>query len=173
MKTTLLLLLATVLITAGCQSAATAPVATPSVTKGNLTVNFPDSDKYMDCREDFGGSTSQHYLDIITEHLQRVVSPRLADGQKLSVTFTDIDLAGDFLPGRAQMQHVRVIKEIYRPRMVVKFVLTGADGKTIKEGDRTLTDLNFMTNIGISGRSDPLYYDKELLTQWAQDEFKK
>jgi hypothetical protein len=172
MKTTPLILLAALVLTAGCQTSA--PVATPSVTKGNLTVNFPDSDKYMDCREDFNGPTSQHYLDIIAEHLQRVTAPRLAEGQKLAITFTDIDLAGDFQPGaRPQMMDVRLIKEIYRPRMTLKFVLTGADGKTLKEGDRTLMDLNFMVNINITDRNDPLFYDKELLTAWVQKEFTK
>ena len=71
------------------------------------------------------------------------------------------------------MMDVRLIKEIYRPRMTLKFVLTGADGKTIKEGDRTLMDLNFMVNINITDRNDPLFYDKELLTSWVKKEFTK
>ena len=70
------------------------------------------------------------------------------------------------------MTDVRLIKEIYRPRMTLTFKLVGADGKVIKEGARTLIDSYFMNNVNLINRDDPLYYDKEMLTTWVRDEFK-
>lgn len=137
-----------------------------------VTVTFEDSDKFTDARSSFGGSTDQHYLDTLSKHLQKAASKRLAAGQKLEVSIKDIDLAGDFLPGRASTQDVRIVKEIYIPRVKLTFKLLDADGKVLKEGERSLSDLNFMMNIGIIGRNEPLFYDKELLSSWVNKEFK-
>ena len=39
------------------------------------------------------------------------------EGDKLTITFTDIDLAGDFEPWRGpQWDEVRIVKAIYPPR---------------------------------------------------------
>lgn len=169
MRTTPILFLAAALIAGGCQSAQTA--STPAK-RDNVAVNFHEADKFTDARESFGAGSSQYYLDVLSEHLHRVASTRLAAGQKLTVTFTDIDLAGDFIPTHSQLQNVRIIKDIYIPRMFMTFQLTDADGKVIKEGERKLTDLNFMNNIGLIDRNQPLYYDKALLTNWVNQEIR-
>ncbi|MES1169015.1 MAG: DUF3016 domain-containing protein, partial [Oleiharenicola lentus] len=114
----------------------------------------------------------QYYLDQLSDHLKKVAARHMADGQKLEVTITDVDLAGDFIPGNASSQDVRIIKEIYIPRIKLSFRLLDADGHVLKEGERKLTDLNFMSNIGLIGRDQPLFYDKALLTDWAQKELK-
>jgi hypothetical protein len=137
-----------------------------------VTVTFEDSDNYTDARSSFGGGTDQHYLDTLSKHLQRTASKRLTSGQKLEVTIKDVDLAGDFIPGRASTQDVRIVKEIYIPRVKLTFKLIDADGKVLKEGERMLSDLNFMMNLGIVGRNEPLFYDKELISTWVNKEFK-
>jgi hypothetical protein len=170
MKTPFAIIFAAVLLTAGCQTNS-APVVAPVFTKGNITVTFKDSDKYTDACENESHLTSEYYLQVLAEKLQEVATPLLAEGQKLSVTFTDIDLAGDIRNDLVNMKDVRLIKEIYWPRLALNFQLLGADGKTIKEGERMLTDMNFMVNIGITDRNEPLFYDKELLSQWVRKEF--
>lgn len=169
MKTTPILLLTAALIAGGCQSAQSSSAPTKA---GNVTVKFHEADNFTDVRESFGGNASQQYLDILSQHLQRKASALLPPGQKLTVTFTDIDLAGDFLPMKSSMQDIRVIKDIYMPRMSLSFQITDADGNVIKEGARRLTDLNFMNNLGLIGRNQPLYYDKALLDDWVQKELK-
>lgn len=169
MRTTPILLLAAALIAGGCQSAQTSSTPTKS---DNVAVNFHEADKFTDVRESFGASSSQHYLDLLSQHLQRKASALLPPGQKLTVTFTDIDLAGDFLPMKASMQDIRVIKDIYIPHMALSFQITNDDGKVIKEGSRRLTDLNFMNNLGLIGRNEPLYYDKALLDDWVNKELR-
>ena len=137
----------------------------------NVTVSFKDSDKFTDARSSFGFGTDENYLAMLGDHLKEVAGKLLPAGQKLEVTFTDIDLAGDYLPtGRAD--EVRIIKDIFRPRMTLTFKLTDPSGKVVKEGERTLTDLNFMSNMSIMGRNEPLFYDKALLTDWVRKEFK-
>lgn len=169
MKTTPILLLAAALIAGGCQSAQTsAAPAKPD----NVTVEFQDADKFTDLRESFGSESSPHYLGVLRDHLQKEAVRYLAPGQKLAVTFTDVDLAGDFLPTSSRMQDVRIVKDVYLPRMALTFQLTDADGKVLKEGERRLTDLNFMNNLSIVDRNEALFYDKALLTDWMRKEFR-
>jgi hypothetical protein len=138
----------------------------------NVTVTFNESEKFTDARSSFGGSTDEGYLAELSKHLQRTAAKHLAAGQKLEITINDIDLAGDFLPGRPNTQDVRVIKEIYIPRVKLSFKLIDADGKVIKEGDRKLSDLNFMMNANIIGRNESLFHDKALLSDWINKEFR-
>ncbi len=138
----------------------------------NVTVTFTDPDNFTDARSTFGMGTDQYYLDVLSEHIQKYAGRRLAAGQKLEVTIKDVDLAGEFLPTHNSADQVRVIKEIFVPRVTLAFKLTGADGRVLKEGERRLQDLNFMSNLSINGRNEPLFYDKALLTDWISREFK-
>ena len=140
-------------------------------TSSNVTIAYKDSDKFTDARSSFGFNTDQNYLDMLSDHLREIAGKKLAAGQKLEITVTDVDLAGEFLP-TSHPDQVRVVKEIFRPRITLEFKLTDAAGVVVKEGKRTLTDLNFMSNLSIIGRNDPLFYDKEMLTDWVRKEFK-
>ncbi|MBL9215528.1 MAG: DUF3016 domain-containing protein [Opitutaceae bacterium] len=171
MKTYPSLLLAAALLAGGCQ---TAPKPAASAAGGNITVTFQQPEKFTDVQEHFGSAPSQAYLDMIADHVKQRAAGLLADGQKLNVTFKNIDLAGDFEPaGRPGMEDVRLVKGIYLPRMSLHFALTDATGAVVREGDRELTDLNFQMNINPIGRSEPLFYDYELLNRWLESEFKR
>lgn len=150
--------------------AATALAADPK--PDEVTVSFHEAEEFTDARSHWGGDTEQHYLDTLADHLRKNAPAHLPPGYKLEVTFTDIDLAGDFIPASAQAHDVRIIKDIYIPRQRLTFRLLDAEGTVVKEGERRLTDLNFMNNAGIVGRNEPLFYDKALLTDWLRKEFK-
>ncbi len=161
------------LLLAGCE---TAPKVENGVTASDITVNFPNSDKYTEARESMNGPTSEYYLGILRDDLKERAPQYLQKGQKLTVTFNDIDLAGDFLPsGRPDSDRIRIIKPIYRPRMDINFSVTGADGKVVKEGQRTLMNLDYQLDSAVNQTTGqrPLFYDKELLKRWLQDEFKQ
>lgn len=138
----------------------------------DVAVNFHEAEKFTDARSRFGGSTEQHYLDSLAAHLMKQASLQLAPGQRLEVTFTDVDLAGEFNTANSRQQDIRIIKEIYLPRQQLSFRLIGEDGQVLKEGERRLSDLNFMNNPNIIGRNEPLFYDKALLSEWVRKEFK-
>src|SRR6478736_5059393 len=165
----LLGLVATLL--AGC-STPSATSSTASSTATNITVNYHEPDKFTDARSSFNSTTDLGYLDILTRHFKLKASEYVKPDQKLEITVTDIDLAGDFQPGRPQAGDVRIVKDIYRPRITLNFKLTGADGKVVKEGDRTLTDSYFMNTVTTVDRNEPLFYDKNMISDWMRDEFK-
>lgn len=144
----------------------------PAAAQTDVAVNFHEAEKFTDARSRFGGNTEQQYLDSLAAHLMKQAAHHLAPGQRLEVTFIDVDLAGDFNPASTRHHDVRIIKEIYLPRQQLSFRLIGEDGQVIKEGERRLSDLNFMNNPSLIGRNEPLFYDKALLSDWVNREFK-
>ena len=145
----------------------------PAKTDTRVEVNFSSPEKFTDVRDAYTASEQgrQGILDQIRNYLVNRGSIYLAPGQKLTVTFTDIDLAGDFEPWRgSQGMDVRIVKDIYPPKMDLEFKLTGADGAVIKEGKRQLRDLAFMSRLSIN-RNDMLRFEKALLDDWLKNDF--
>jgi hypothetical protein len=147
-------------------AAAAAKPAAPD----NVTVTFQDPDRFTDVQENQSTSTSTYYLDELRSCLQQAASPLLTAGQKLVITVTDIDLAGD--NNFSGPDHIRIMKDIYVPRVHLRFQLLGADGKVVKEGTRNLTDMNYTLKVHGPGFNEPLYYDKALLREWVGKEFR-
>ena len=90
----------------------------------------------------------------------------------MDVTITDIDRAGRYEPVvRAAMQDIRIVKDIYPPRMTLRFVVKGADGQVLAEGERKLVDHGFLTGTNVNS-NDSLRYEKRLIDDWLRREFK-
>src|SRR5262245_15949853 len=91
-----------------------ATFATKPADGSSVTVEFQKPDDFRDVRDSLGGSTDQNALEALRMYLQENAPTRLQSGQQLRVTFTDIDLAGDF-PGSSggRYDRVRIIKSIY------------------------------------------------------------
>ena len=144
--------------------------ASPAKTPDNVTVTFQNPDNFTDVLENGSNLTSTYYLDVLKDCLVQTASPLLAPGQKLVITVTDVDLAGET---RFNQPHqIRIMKDIYMPRVRLTFQLLGADAKVVKEGERKLVDRDFMMQARIPGSDEPLYYDKQMLKQWVQKEFR-
>lgn len=161
------LLLAAGLVLAGCQN------RTPPKDLAAVTVDFQNPDHFRDVRDSLGGGTDENALAALRTYLQENAPTYLQSGQKLHVTFTDIDLAGDFpASGGGRYDRVRLIRSIYIPRQEFTFELTDSSGAVLKQGKRTLMDMNFQA-AGLRPGSDQAYfYDKVLLEDWLRREFK-
>lgn len=155
------------LLLAGC----TTPTSSHGVAAADITVEFQNPDDFRDVRDSLGGSTDQNALASLRTWLQENAPARLSAGQKLRVTFTDIDLAGDFLPG-ANVDRVRIIRSVYIPRMELSFTVTDAAGQVVKEGTRKLTNLDFQNSGRRIGSDQSFFYDKMLLEDWLRKEFR-
>lgn len=155
-------------------AALTAAVATEAPVKSDarVEVTYAAPEKFTDVRDAYTASEMGRtgILNQIRDYLASQADKYVAPGQKLTVTFTDIDLAGDFEPWRgAEGMDVRIVKDIYPPKMDLEFKLTGADGTVIKEGKRQLRDLAFMSKLSIN-RSDMLRFEKALLDDWLKSD---
>lgn len=137
------------------------------------TVTFVNPDKFTDAADSQRGSDfgREGNLAELKAYIERKASSYVPEGQRLEVTITDVDLAGEIEPWRSpQMQDVRIIKEIYPPRIDLSYKLINATGAIVKEGTHQLRDLNYMMNIN-PNRSDPRVYEKALLDDWFRADF--
>ena len=136
-------------------------------------VTFVQPEKFSDVRDAYSPSEMGRngILDQLRDYIVNRADHYLPEGQKLTILFTDIDLAGDFEPWRGgQNMDIRVVKDIYPPKMDFDFKLTDADGKVLKEGKRQLRDLMFMSKLNLN-TNDALHFEKTLLDDWFQKEF--
>jgi hypothetical protein len=136
-------------------------------------VLFFEPQKFTDVRDSYMGDHERTtYLESIRDHLLEQAKYYVPEGHHLSVTFNDIDMAGDFEPWRGpRWDDVRIVKDIYPPRIKLSFRLTDANGNVVKEGQRDLRDLAFMMKINMSFRDDPVRHEKALLDDWLRSEF--
>jgi len=136
-------------------------------------VTFSHPEKFADVRDAYMGSDKGRdaILDQLKDYLVNRAKSYVPSGEKLLVTVTDVDLAGDFEPWRGpSMQDIRVVKDVYPPKIDLDFKLTAADGKVLKEGKRQLRDLAFLMKISIN-RDDNIRYEKSLIDDWLRSDF--
>jgi hypothetical protein len=102
------------------------------------------------------------------DFLVRKTASMLPEGYHLTVTFTDIDLAGDFEPWHGpQYDQIRIVKEIYPPAFKFTYAVTDPTGRVVKQGTENIRDVNFQMRITLDS-SDPLRYEKDILSDWAR-----
>ena len=133
-----------------------------------------DPDKFTDVRDSYTATDAGRdgLLNQIRDYMLDEAKRLIPEGDKLFISVTDIDLAGDFEPWRGpRWDDVRIVKDIYPPRVNLSFRLTDATGKVIKQGKRNLSDLAFMMKITTTFRDDPLRHEKTLIDDWFRDEF--
>lgn len=152
-----------------CAAEKTVPPST------RVTVVFDHPEKYADVKADSMDTDNERgrlqFLPLLKEHIEKEAGRLLAPGQKLTVTFSDIDLAGDFEPWHGpQFNDVRVVKEIYTPRLAFTFKVTDEKDQVLNEGERKLVDLAYQMRITAGFRDDPLRYEKGMLSDWLHAE---
>lgn len=113
------------------------------------------------------------WVRTLAEHMREAAEIRLQPTQRLDVTITDIDRAGDYEFGAGvSARSIRFMRDLYPPRMDLSFTLTDANGTTLAQGTRQLSDLGYLTtSTSLFGDSDPLRYDKRLIDDWVRKEF--
>lgn len=153
----------------------TALFAAPSAAQKNqVEVIFDQPEKFTDVKDSQFGSDKGRdgYLALLKEYLQERAPRYLAEGQVLKLTFADIDMAGDFEPWRgAEYNDVRIVKDIYPPRMSFSYKLVDTSGSVVKEGSEKLIDMSFQMNASAINASDSLRYEKAMLDNWLREAF--
>lgn len=139
----------------------------------SVHVHWTDPSAFAEVRDNACRSRPhpEEWLGDLAKYLQRRGADVLIDGQRLDITITDLRRAGACEPWHGpQTDDVRVIRDIYPPRIDLRFSLSATDGTPIREGDAHLRDAAFMHR-GTLSRSDPLRYEKRVLDDWLQREF--
>ncbi len=148
---------------------------TKPAAEGKIEVAFFEPENFTDVRDSFRHSDVQRtgYLKRLQEHIVKHAARYLPPGYSLAVTFTDIDMAGDYEPWLGpNLSDVRIVKSIYPPSADLTFRLVDPEGNVVKEGRRELRDTAFMMKGMLGMREDPLRYEKSMLEDWMREEFR-
>lgn len=142
---------------------------------GKVDVRWTDPAQFSDVR--FSGNRWEaqrgDWVTQLATHFQQSAARQLPDGHHLSVTITDIRRAGQYEPWHGpRMQDVRVVKDIYPPRLSFTYTLTDADGRVIDQGERKLVDSAFMMRSPRLTDSDPLRFEKAMIDDWVHTQFR-
>ncbi|KEH09013.1 hypothetical protein GY14_16320 [Delftia tsuruhatensis] len=146
-----------------------------AVPAGIVSVTFDDPSRFDASRSGPGETDKARraWVDALAQFLAERAAPRLPQGQRLEVHLTDVQRAGSFEPWRGpQAADVRIVRDIYPPRIDLRFKLLDADGKLLGEGSRQLRDATFMMHPDLYP-NDPLRYEKTLLDDWLRAELPK
>ena len=165
MKTLRLFSAALGLLAAGALRASDAATTAP-----RTEVIFEHPENFRDVRDSNIGTDKgrDSILSDIQRHLVARTSSMVPEGYKLTVTFTDIKLAGDFEPWRGpQWDQVRIVKAIYPPFFKFTYQVTDPSGRVVKSGTEDIVDLDFQMRVTLD-TSDRLRYEKQILDDWAQ-----
>ena len=152
------------------RSATLMPGALPA--EGPVSVRWSDPAQFDEIRYRRGSRSLDDgaWIEKLARHLRKSAASRLAPGQTLDVTITNIDRAGDHEPWRGPWyQDIRVIRDIYPPRMTLDFSLRDANGQVISQGERKLSDVGFTLG-GSPIDSDPLRFEKRMIDAWLRRE---
>ena len=152
----------------------TAQEATPITSpKSTVTVELGDFDEMRELKHLRGNQRreTERQVESLAKWLAKRAERRLPQGQTLAITLQDVDLAGDFEPGRGpNMRDVRVVREIYPPQIDISWRVSDAAGASLDEGQASLRDLGYLTTMNLLA-SDPQRYEKRMLDKWLRERF--
>jgi hypothetical protein len=141
-----------------------------ATTTARAEVIFDHPEKFTDVKDSTMPSDkgTAAILATLSDYLILQAKYFVPAGSKLTLTFTDIDLAGEFEPWRGpDFDDIRIVKPIYPPHFKFHFALADATGRVISEGQEDLLDMAFDSRITLD-RQDPLRYEKEILKDWMR-----
>jgi hypothetical protein len=165
-----------VLILAAVLGAGIGPAlaAAPETPKGESRVKvvLVNPDKFTDVRYEDHEENSPALLDQFQTFLRETGEYYVPAGFNLEIKVTNISLAGKFEPWRGpEFDHVRIVRDLYPPRITLEFRLTDAQGAVVSEGQREITDLAFQMRNPFP-QDDYLRYEKDMLKDWFRREFR-
>jgi hypothetical protein len=146
-------------------------LAAASLNAATVNVTAEDADKLRDIRLSHSSEEKSLpiVLDELREGLERSAKRYLAEGQTLDIHFTEIDLAGEFEPWRSGPEYdVRMVKDIYIPRLEFTYKITAADGSVVAEGEESLQDTAFMMRASSSLERKVTHYETPMLNDWLR-----
>jgi hypothetical protein len=145
-------------------------VSTAAAATGTVSVRYDHPEGFTETKEVQAFApmrADSGYLKILKTYMEKQAATELQQGQTLDIVVTDIDRAGSYAPSVGSLQPVRIVKDVYPPRITLHFRLLDSQGQVLREGDRKLTDLGFMYDSpGGASDTDPLRYEKRMIDRW-------
>lgn len=146
----------TVIATTVAIAAAPAAFATKgNASKAAAEVAFSEPENFADFRMShfYSDSDAEVLQKELSRQIERSAGAYLPPGARLSIRFTDIDLAGDINPfHNTRLNDVRIYKSVYIPRMTFDYAVTDAAGTILASGNERLVDMAYDMRLRMPGR---------------------
>lgn len=147
-------------------------IAASAAAPGVVTVHYDHPENFSETRDVKAFApmrADDGYLDTLKKYIEQRAGKMLADGQQLQIVITDIHRAGSYEPWHGpRLSDVRIVKDIYPPRINLHFRLLDSTGAVVREGDRKLRDPGFLTSGSGAVSTDNLRYEKNLIDRWLR-----
>jgi len=140
--------------------------------QGPVSVSWTDPAQFSDIRSSHNRWEAErgNWVHDLAAYLRKEAEKDLKPGQTLEVHFTDMHRAGEYEPWHGpSADHIRIMKDIYPPRLTFDFTLRDADGRVVDQGQRKLTDTSYLMGASPMDR-DPLRFEKRMIDQWSRRE---
>lgn len=161
------------LLWVGCVASASNAPTVNQPRSGRISVTFINPDSFTDIGL-YRNSTSRERAGTLRElgaAMQNSSAKYLRDDFRLDVQVKDVDLAGNFEWWRESgLDRVRVVRDLYPPRMKIEFRLSDQRGRVLRQGEAKLGDPNFLFG-ATPYDTDLLRHDKALFRNWLRTEF--
>jgi hypothetical protein len=138
---------------------------------GPVSVQWNDPAKFTEIRQSTNRFEAERgdWVQQLARYVQTSAAKPLQAGQTLEVTLVDVKRAGDYEPWHGPRgRDIRIMRDIYPPRITLQYTLKDASGRIIDEGDARLSDSGYLHNIGLKSDTDPLRYEKRLIDDWVK-----
>ena len=145
-------------------------VAQAATTPDNVSVHYQDPQHFTEAQRNLGVHlvNPDAYLAPLKAHIVQRASRILAPGQRLEIEVTDVVRAGAYEPWRGpDFNDVRIVRDIYPPRIDLNFTLYDADGRVLRQGQRKLRNAAFLSSSSPVDQ-DSLRYEKSLIDRWLR-----
>ncbi|BCT92523.1 hypothetical protein LYSHEL_15470 [Lysobacter helvus] len=163
---------------AGCASTGPALVTDPALpralpTGSAVAVRWNDPAEFTEIRHSQNRylAAQGDWVEKLARYVQESTQRALPAGERVDIDILDITRAGQYEWMFSNAQDIRVMRDLYPPRMDVQFKHYDANGTVIAEGERRISDLAYLNGPQPLSSSDPLRYEKRMIDRWVYREF--
>ncbi|WP_433766615.1 DUF3016 domain-containing protein [Pseudomonas putida] len=139
----------------------------------SVEVDFKNPEKFTDASLDSPGyerGADTYVMKELRRYIQKLGERYLPPGQQLQIEIRNIDLAGRFEPWRPYAYEVRFMRDITWPSIDLHYVLK-QNGQIVSQADARVIDQLYLQRPGRANRSDRLYSEKAMLSDWFLRQF--
>ena len=161
--------LAVACLLGACATTPRAPEPTSLPSDGRVEVSWTDPAAFIEpsCRFTVEGRDTG-WVRSLAQSTRDRAERLLPAGERLDIRFLVIDRAGECEPLPRSGGIIRVVREIYPPRITVHYRRTAADGRVLDEADRRLSNNGFLMDAGRLNDNDPLRHERGMIDGWLR-----
>ncbi len=136
-----------------------------------VEVSYTNPEAFADVKVGAGPIKKQREVVMreLTKHLAKL-GETLPAGDALKVEVLDINLAGRDQPWNAENPDQRLLDAANWPSIKLRYTLERG-GRIVSQAEEQVSDQDYLNHAALGGRSDPLRYEKRMLSAWFKDRF--